>query len=375
LTAVPEGPEDVTAEWLNKALSDADFLKRARVATARWERIGQEFGFTGVIGRVHLAYDGDVGDAPRSLIAKLPMAQDEAVSAYRKGQERDPGLVDRYYERSTREARFYRESGVASAPALYHAAFDDVRRRVVLLLEDIDDGRQGDVLRGCTVDEAVLVIDAIAPFHARWWGARAPICAFPHMATDDPRTRQERYARRVPKFLAAYGPAVSSQIGRIAERLGPRLARVAEDLSQRSRTLVHGDLHLDNVILRRDAVVVLDWQTVSVGAPAWDIVLFLIGSLSVADRREAESALFDRYVSRLAEHGVGGYSIEDLRTEARLALLALFAGTVVWLTGLDPDDLTPRERALQEAALNDGRMTTALVDNNVEDLLSELAPT
>jgi aminoglycoside phosphotransferase (APT) family kinase protein len=164
------------------------------------------------------------------------------------------------------------------------------------------------------------------------------------------------------------------RIGGIAEGLRSKLAAVAQELSRRSRTLVHGDLQLDNIIFRRDAVVVLDWQTVSVGAAGRDIVPFLIGALGVADRREADEALLDRYVSRLAEHGVA-YSVEELRDEGRLALLVLFAAMVVWLTGLDPADLKARERALQQAVVNDGRMAAALLDNNVEDLLSELVAT
>jgi hypothetical protein len=48
---------------------------------------------------------------------------------------------------------------------------------------------------------------------------------------------------------------------------------------------------------------------------------------------------------------------------------------VVWLTDFDPEDLTARERALQVAVVNDGRMTAALLDNNVEDLLTELPTT
>jgi tRNA A-37 threonylcarbamoyl transferase component Bud32 len=308
------------------------------------------------------------------LIAKLPMALDEHASAYRRRQERDQALLDRYYQRSKREARFYSKVGPAAAPRLYFADFDDAHRRVALLLEDID-GRRGDALRGCTVDEAALVVDAIAPFHARWWGERPPARELAKATTDDPRVRQERYARHLPDFLATYGSAFPSPITEIAQALETRLAAVAETLSRRSRTLIHGDLQPDNLIFRRGAAVVLDWQTVAIGPPGRDVVPFLVGALSVADRQEAESALLDRYMSRLGEHGVRSYSVDELRAEGRLALLVLFAGMVVWLTGLDPDDVTARERALQDAVVNDGRMTAALLDNNVEDLLSGLPTT
>jgi phosphotransferase family enzyme len=373
VTRIPEAPEDLTPEWLTEALSDAGVLERGRVSATRRARIGQEFGFTGVILRIWLQYEETDAGAPETLVAKLPMARDRTLSAYRKRQERDPLLADRYYDRSKREARFYADIGSRPAPAISYAAFDDVRRRVVLLLEDVDDGRQGDVLAGCTVEDAALVIDAIAPLHARWWGDRAPTRAFPPAATDDPRTRQERFARHVPRFLEAYGSNFPTEVSAVVERLGSNLAVVADRLSAGARTLVHGDLHLDNLIFRRDSAVVLDWQTVSVGAPAWEVALFLVGSLGVADRRDAEGALLERYVARLSEHGVSGYSVPDLQAESRLALLVLLAGTVVWLTDLAPEDLSVRERALKAATLTDGRIAAALADNGVEELLAGLA--
>jgi alpha/beta hydrolase fold len=54
------------------------------------ERVGQEYGFTGVVGRVRLHYAKAIANAPGSLIAKLPMALDAVVSGCRAAQEGDP---------------------------------------------------------------------------------------------------------------------------------------------------------------------------------------------------------------------------------------------------------------------------------------------
>jgi hypothetical protein len=91
-------------------------LRWGSVTEAEWERVGQDYGFTGLVGRVRLRYDGADFDPPTSLIAKLPMAQADVVSGYRARQERDPSLARRYYERCAREERFYREIGAAFAP-------------------------------------------------------------------------------------------------------------------------------------------------------------------------------------------------------------------------------------------------------------------
>jgi hypothetical protein len=369
---VPETPDDLTPAWLTAALAAADVLRRGSVAAVEWERVGGEYGFTGLVARVRLRYEGADGDAPPSLIAKLPMAQGDVVSGYRAKQERDPALARRYYERCLREERFYREIGATFAPTRYYSAVDDVRRRVVLLLEDLSAGRQGDVLHGCPIEDATLVIEEIAPFHARWWGERAPVRAFPRAAGDHD-ARQERYAGQVDLFLERYGDALPAAARSVIDRLRSRLSGVLTELAAGPQTLIHADLHLDNVIFdaRGDgrSIVVLDWQTSSVGSPAWDVALFLFGSLSIEDRRTAEDALLDRYATLIREHGVRDYGIDDLWRDCGLALLAVLAGTVGWLTSVDANELGDRERALQEAVLADERLFGALIDHDAIALL------
>jgi hypothetical protein len=99
------------------------------------------------------------------------------------------------------------------------------------------------------------------------------------------------------------------------------------------------------------------------------LALFLFGSLGPEDRRLAEDALLDRYAALLAAHGVRSYSRENLRLDCRLALLALFAGTIIGIASLKPDELSDRERALQDAAITDRRLTTALLDHDVDAIL------
>jgi streptomycin 6-kinase len=373
---IPETPDGLSPEWLTAALTESGVLAGEHVTAARWERVGEEFGFTGVVVRVELRYDRERGDLPASLIAKLPMAQGDTVSGYRALQERDPARMRRYYERCAREERFYREAGARCAPELYYSAADDAQTRVVLLLEDLSGGRQGDVLHGCSIDEAALVVDELAQFHAQWWGERAPASGFASMWRD-PAEWQERYERQVEGFLERFGDRAPPALCAVASLLRSRLADVAEALYGRPRGLTHGDLHLDNLLFdARGArsVVVLDWQGASLGPPAWDVAYFICDSLSVDDRRAAEAELLGRYATLLAEHGVTDYSLEDLRRDIPLALLAQLAGTVGWLTTLNAEELTDRERALQEAVLGDGRLAAALVDHEVEALLAGPIP-
>ena len=375
LSPIPATLAGMTPDWLTAVLHESGALAGERVVSARWERIGQEYGFTGLVGRVRLGYSGGRDDVPATLIAKLPMAPGDAVSGYRALQEREPARMRAHFERCSREACFYREVGAPFAPELYYSAVDDALQRVVLLLEDVGGGRQGDALLGCSIEDAARVIEHLAQFHARWWGERAARLGFPSWG-GDAAGRQERYAQRVERFVEGYGDSLPSHVSDLVWRLRTRLGAVADAMDARPRTLIHADLHLDNMIFSAResgrSVVVLDWQTVSAGPPAWDVALFLVGSLSPEDRCAAEGELFRLYAEHLFAHGVHGYSADDLRCDYGLALLALLAGTVGWLTTLRREDLTGRERALHEAALGDGRLIAALSDHDVERLLDEV---
>jgi len=334
--------------------------------------VGVEYGFTGVVVRVLPRYENVVGDGPGSLIAKLPMAETTNASGFRAVQERDAERMQRYYERAAREVRFYRQIGAAFAPRMYYADSDDANRRVVLLLEDVSSGRQGDVLRGCSINDAAHVVEVLAPFHARWWGASAPRRNFPRSHFDF-HGRQERYAQRVEPFLARFGDALPADMIPVISELRFRLAAVAEALYDGPKSLIHADLHLDNMIFDPPAdersVVVFDWQTVSVGPPASDVALFVYDSLAVEDRRAAETMLIDSYMRLLSTHGARDYTVQQLRDDCGRALLLRLAGTIGWLTTVAGDDLTERERALQDAVLNNGRLVAALLDHDTLALL------
>ena len=168
-----------------------------------------------------------------------------------------------------------------------------------------------------------IVIDQIAPFHARG-GETALASGFP--VSGQTPARQERYAGQVD-FVER------SATGCRRPRRRPRSTSsqlVAwPRAAHREKTLIHADLHLDNMLFdaRGDgrSVTVLDWQTVSVG--------------SRLGRRAVPLRIVERRGSRAAEtscsslprppltHGVREYTIEELRHDCGLALLLLLAGT------------------------------------------------
>ena len=325
------------------------------------------------MARVYLDYDRSEPGAPASVVAKFPNAAGDSLSTYREAQQRDPVAARNYYERCAREIWFYEQIdplGVSPAPAMYTGGADLDAGRFVLLLEDLSDARWGDARAGCSARDAGAVLQAIGPFHARWWTQpRIDTLAWLPGWQGDVDGRHSRYNQRVGPFLARFGDRLPAVIRQLVLALQPAYREIVAELAGAPTTLIHADLHLDNIAFDAlGAATVVDWQGISSGPAAYDLAVLLAGALDPEVRREAERELVHAYYETLVAHGVADYSRDQLWRDYRLALLCLLAGNVNWLGSVDLDGLQGRERELVDAVIDDGRLFSALLDHNVSEL-------
>ena len=106
-----------------------------------------------------------------------------------------------------------------------------------------------------------------------------------------------------PGFAERYGERLGPEVLELAEMLLPRAPAYLGDRPG-PRALVHGDFRPDNLLVARDEVAVVDWQTVNSGPALTDLSYFLGGALVPADRAAHEHELLERYRHGLAGHGV-----------------------------------------------------------------------
>ena len=93
----------------------------------------------------------------------------------------------------------------------------------VLVLEDVAPATQGDVLHGCTADEADAVVRLLARLHSGSWkvaGGHAPEPAALESTIDGTMHRwRDRLTRASERFPDALVPSVSSRTGDLPERV------------------------------------------------------------------------------------------------------------------------------------------------------------
>ena len=302
----PISPDTMSPAWLAKKLGqDAAALRGFTASKVGTGQMCDSF-------RLTLDWASNI-DAPATVVAKCP-SHDEASRNIAK-------LTGTY----VKEVSWYRElaagSGVA-APVCHHAeiAADDVD--FILILSDLAPARQGDQLAGLGLAGLAPCIDAAAGLHALLWNDPR-LDALPWLARDNGdliRTLfpqlyagfRERYAERLDPDALDLGAG-------IVARLDAYLAR-----QPAARTIVHGDLRIDNILFAPDGerCWLVDWQTLGRGSGASDLA-YLVGT-SIADpfeRGAADRPAFDRWIAALRTRGIDPDE-DGLWTDYRIGALS-----------------------------------------------------
>ena len=305
VVSIPRSPSDVTAEWLREVLG-------APVAAVDVAPIGT--GQTGATYRVSVSYSEST-ELPATFAIKLP-SQDDSVR-------------DRVAIGYKSEHAFY--TGIASHvdipfPVCHYCEIDNDGADFAMLMTDLAPAEQGDQLAGCSIDEAVLAVRALAGLHGPSW-CDPQWSAFPGISM--PKANEE--------FAKGFGEVAKMAADITVEKLGDRMSAedrqtLLESMSmvypwlmteQDRHALLHGDYRLDNMLFNpgRTEVTVVDWQTIGNGLPARDLAYFTGTSLIPSVRAEADRQLVDAYHDELMRYGVSDYDRAACWNDYRLGML------------------------------------------------------
>ncbi len=346
---VPFSFADVNPEWLTSALRESGVLKSGEVTGFSHRIVGEETGFLGQVVILSLEYSGDTGEAPPSMVLKIPTPLKNRVMGQTIG----------VYEK---EIRFYsslKPNIQVRTPAFYYgalSAFDDpdvvlerliklqklpvwliafftiivrivfglMPRRYVLLIEDVSHLRMGDQLQGCSEDDARKVLRSMARLHGQFWGTEEldrltwiqPIDVMPkimHMV----------FLQAVNKYRMAAADRLTDRQLSMLDWLQENGVRLNKMLGEHPRTLLHNDFRLDNLCFDDDAedVMLLDWQTMSAGSAGLDLAYFLSTALSIDTTEDTINEMIEFYRSEISKAGVQ-ISPERMRWLYELGMLA-----------------------------------------------------
>jgi thiamine kinase-like enzyme len=328
--AMPRSSEEITPEWLTSALRSGGVVRDATVTAIERKPIGVGAGFLGELARIAVTYDPPQGDAPPSLIAKLPTMEP---------QSRAVGNLFRFYER---EICFYNDIArevELRTPRLYFSHMDVAGDEYLMLLEDLSlCATMFDEVAGCTRDAAELIVGSLARFHATWWESPrlAQLEWMPYINAPVHQSAEQSYQQAWAPFLEMMGERLSPAMLKIGEEMRTHVIDLLDAMEPAPRTIVHGDYRLDNLFLADggEAIAAIDWQISSKGRGIFDVGYFLSSCIDADQRKATEEGLVRLWHETQLEHGIKGYAWEQAWHDYRLAVLYTWIYTVIGIGAL-----------------------------------------
>jgi hypothetical protein len=244
------------------------------------------------------------------------------------------------------EARFYyfvRDSLNIPAPAYYYADWDPEDGQGIVVMEDLElkGGEFGQSLQHIGVDGVARALEGLARLHGAWWASPKlesqgwlPTSMQTPVDSDQLQIMWE-YAQAnmaKPDFRKVISPWVLDDPQRFV-RAYQSLNRF-EQSQTGPRCVVHGDCHLGNSYRRPDGERIwLDWQLVRKGRPWRDLTYFMVGSLTIEERRQSERALHKHYRDALVATGAQG--VADLDEIFEHYRRWIIYGQQAWIANMD----------------------------------------
>jgi hypothetical protein len=294
-------------------------------------------GLSGSLLRLRLQYDDAAAVAPATLVAKAHAPGREASSLAL-------GLAREALFLASPLAQRPRSSLPPGAlPVVYYARGDLASGRKALLLEDVAAGGGiqaglffggGSPLNwnrplapegaGVSAEEVSrLAFRLMARWHAAFWAEEALLAGAPWLrgapwTQDAFEAAQAHAARAWASADAVIATCVPPRARAVVAASLARADWASFQLQQAARadarcwTLVHGDCHPANFVLRgsrsehsEHCLAVLDFEAVGLGSGPQELSQFLISHMAPAARRACEESLLREYHEELLRAGCG----------------------------------------------------------------------
>ncbi|MET0364721.1 MAG: phosphotransferase [Sphingobium sp.] len=348
---VPQSWDEVTPEWMTAAIRS----RHPDAVVGKVDILMRDDG-TNRRARFGLSYASGTGPATVFVKAHAP--------SHRWVHFRNGNLFG--------ESRLFagRTPIPVDHPAVYLAVPDYPRLDFLLVMEDLDargaDCR--DATRPMSVAQVAHAITGLAKLHSLYWGMTAT--SHPALKWVKPWTPSQGWQvglrRRVPVGLERAGERLPPEIAAMrGGRVVDLWADYVSTLGDGGQTLLHGDAHIGNAyVLPGDEVGFLDWQVVRRGNWSQDVGYFLVGALTVEDRRAHERELLAIYRDALTLPTGQAPSVEGVWHRYRQSHAY---GLAVWLSTLGTDGW--QSRAVCEALVE--RYAMAFIDCATADALAK----
>lgn len=308
MTHTPANMNEITPQFLTAILKRANKIEKSQVVSFSLDK-AVATGFFGIVSRLHLQYDHEEAEAPKTLVVKIPCENVEMENL---------GKAVGFY---TSEHGFYEDIAphrTIPVPRCYYNYLSSAT--CMIILEDLVPMRNGDQRKGTTLVEVNALVEKLARFHAAWWNS-------PKL--NDYAWLQDAFTGTgMIIFQGAYKNSISAFYDKCTFFLSDEQKHVAAQwfepaaisaiygpLQRQPQTIAHGDARLDNFFFSASEtnpeVMFIDFQLMVKGPGVIDLSYLLSQSATIEFRRAHEDSILRLYHKTLVDLGIKDYSWED----------------------------------------------------------------
>jgi serine/threonine protein kinase len=355
-----ENTSNISATWLTGELRKSVFKNQQEILDLKLEPIAESIGFLSRIYRIVPTYSEDNEDLPVSIILKIHTDRPEFFSVGERLKAFD------------RESGFYRHISPlikGRLPKIY-ASYSQGGKGWILM-EDLSRMTNGNQIYGLNHQEIKASLSAISSVHAYCWQS-CDQYSYPWLPTDDFWFRVDPQPLWT-NLKECYGLRIGEEAITLLDEYVMRHDEIFSRLQKCPRTIVHGDLRADNLLIDNNDqnnpnITIIDWQTVTISAGAIDVAFLILGSEPAPERHGHFKDLVSHWHSNLVSLGVKNYSLSEAYRDVRLASLACLSAPIKAFAELGgPNFKNAKEAQLAECFIF--RHIEASVELNLSELL------
>ncbi len=252
-------------------------------------------------------------------------------------------------------------------PPVWYAGSDTVTGQGIVVLDDLKAKQHefGNPVEAWPVERVRTGVEELAILHAKTWGAKPE--DYPWLK-EGLSLREVILSLMIPtewekRFFdeAAKPPVPDHMTDR--DRMVRAFKTLWATTNPAHLCVAHGDAHIGNTFITPAGEPgFLDWQGLHFNSFLHDVTYFVVGTLTVEDRRANEVELFEHYLAKLHEAGGPKLEKEAVWNDYRKHHLHGFA----W--ALTPPMMQPKDRVDTMSA----RHCAAIVDHGSLELLESL---
>ena len=358
-----DDPQDVDTDWLTAVLQQGGHLKSGKVKHLTKTALGGSVGFLSRVVRLTCQYEGNRDKLPKSFILKahtvIPNFLELAEEL--KAFDRELGFYQKFHHK------------VCSRLPHFYGGYSDGGRGW-LLIEDLGSAQPCDQVIGLSNTQVVKTLENIATVHALCWQSEELELIDWLPSNDFWFSCKSGLEHSWETLRQYYALRIGPEACQLIDKFVNRHKELIEQLNSRPKTLIHGDLRADNLMLsneanKTDEVIILDWQTATQSLGAIDVAFLIAGSEPAAERHGHVHSLVRAWHSKLLTNGVTNYSFEEAYEDVRFALLLCLAVPIKAFNELGgPHFKNAREAQLAELMIF--RYSQAALDLNINELLN-----